>query len=352
MKKLYVSSFMAVSFGAIVLQACGTAESSPSIPSVNEAIPVKVLPLKQEAVSQPVTVSGQFITDDETTLSFKTGGVVNKVLVKEGDYVKKRQLLATLDLTEINAQVNQAELGYEKAERDFARAENLYADSVATLEQFQNARTAMSVAEQQLAAAKFNLGFSEIRASANGYVLKKYVNAGQVVAPGASIIRTNGAGNSGWIFKTGVSDKDWVVLQEGDSALIVTDAAAGNPIQGRISRKAEGADPSTGAFMVEIKAEAPDRKVLASGLFGTATIYPAAVSTAWKIPHEALLDANASKGYVFVTSDHKTAQKVEVTISHFDHSHVFISAGLENAGSLITTGSAYLTNHSPVSVLK
>ena len=106
MKKLYVSSFMAISFGAIIIQACGTAESSPSIPSANRAIPVKVLPLKKEEVSQPVKVSGQFTTDDETTLSFKTGGVVNKVLVKEGDYIKKGQLLATLDLTEINAQVS------------------------------------------------------------------------------------------------------------------------------------------------------------------------------------------------------------------------------------------------------
>lgn len=352
MKKSYVYSFLAISLGAIILQACGSAESSTSIPSAQEAIPVQVLPLQLEEVSQPISVSGQFTTDDETTLSFKTGGVVDKVMVKEGDQVRRGQLLATLDLTEINAQVKQAELGYEKAIRDFTRAENLYKDSVATLEQYQNARTAMAVAQQQLEAAKFNLGFSEIRAVTDGYILKKYVNPGQVVAPGASILRTNGAGKAQWIFKVGVSDKEWAVLQEGDSAIIFTDATAGKPIKAWVSRKAEGADPATGAFSIDLKVEVREQKLLASGLFGTATIFPSAVSKVWKIPHEALLDANANKGFVFVTSDSKTAQKVPVVVSFLDNQSVYISEGLENATSLITTGSAYLADRSSIAVLK
>ncbi len=337
---------------ALLLQACGSAESSTAIPTANAPIPVTVMPLQQQEMAQPIVVSGQFTTDDETTLSFKTGGVVSQVLVKEGDKVRKGQLLATLDLTEIKAGVMQAALGLEKAERDFARAENLYKDSVATLEQYQNARTALSLAQQQHTAAQFNLGFSEIRAAADGYVLKKLVNAGQVVSSGAAVLRTNGAGNARWLFRVGVSDKEWASLQLGDKATIRTDAAPDKLISATVVRKSEGADPQTGAFGLELQVADKAPQALASGLFGTATIVPARKVTVWSIPHEALLDGNANKGFVFVTTDNKTARKVPVTVASLDNEWVYISGGLEGAGSLITKGSAYLTDNSPIAVVK
>lgn len=366
MKKLYYTSFLTLAFAATLLKACGSAESAENkkqLPSAGEAIPVQVMPLQQQALSQPIHSSGQFSTDDETTLSFKTGGMVARVLVKEGDFIKKGQLLATLDLTEIEAQVQQAELGFEKAKRDFSRAENLYRDSVGTLEHLQDARTGMSIAEQQLETARFNLGFSEIRAVSNGYVLKRYANAGELVSPGSPILYTNGAGNATWIFKTGVSDKEWAILQPGDSALIRSDAISGKTIRARVVRKAEGADPQTGAFNLELKvdsestrattsADSKEQHLLASGLFGTATIFPGAKSMLWPIPHEALLDAHANRGFVFASTNQKTARKLPVKIAYIDSDYVYISEGLEEAASLITTGSAYLSDGSPISILQ
>ncbi|MFX4370069.1 hypothetical protein ABTA37_20270, partial [Acinetobacter baumannii] len=77
-------------------------------------------------------------------------------------------LIATLNLTEINAQVQQAEIAYEKALRDYKRVTNLYKDSVANLEQMQNAKTALDVAQQQVTAANFNKNYSEIKALTDG----------------------------------------------------------------------------------------------------------------------------------------------------------------------------------------
>ena len=353
MKILPLKSLLVLTAAAILLQSCGSAESSPAVPTANAAIPVTVVALQQQEVIHPLLVSGQFTTDDETTFSFKTGGIVNQVLVKEGDFVRKGQLLAALDLTEIQAAVKQAELGVEKSKRDFTRTENLYKDSVATLEQYQNAQTALSLAEQQLKAARFNLGFSQIRASADGYVLKKFVNEGQFVSAGSAILRTNGAGKKAqWLFKAGVSDKEWASLQPGDRATIRIDAMPEVPVKAVLLRKSESADPQTGAFGIELEVLATKELQLASGLFGTATLLPASKSTHWAIPHEALLDGNANKGYVFVTTDQKTARKVPVTIASLDNQWVYISSGLEAGGSLITKGSAYLTDQSSITVLK
>lgn len=350
MKKLTITSILAIVFACLIFQACSSAESSSPKPETQAPIPVVLFPLQQQDVRQPIIASGQFSTDDETTLSFKTGGVISQVLVKEGDFVKKGQVLARLDLTEINAQVSQAEQAYKKAERDFIRTKNLYYDSVATQEQYENAQTALALADQQFAAARFNQSFSEIRAVADGYILKKYANAGQLAGPGAEILRTNGAGSSEWTFRTSVSDKEWARVLVGDSASIVTDAAPDHVLTARIVRKSEGADPHSGAFNLELMVDKGDNQQLASGLFGTVSIFPSRTSRCWTIPHEALLDGNANKGWVFVTSDRKTAHRIPVTIASLDSDWVYISEGLEDATSLITQGSAYLSDSSFISI--
>ncbi len=321
------------------------------IPRTSEPIPVKTIVLEKSISQGHVITSGQLTTDDETTLSFKTGGIVESVFVKEGDKVSAGQILAVLDLTEINALTTQAKLGLDKAERDLKRVKNLYADSVATLEQLQNSETAFELAKAQYNSANFNRTYSQIKAPHSGYVLRKFVNPGQVVGVGDPVLRTNGAGKGEWILKTGVSDKQWAVINTADKATITVDAISGKTFDGVVTRKSETADPSSGAFTIEIKLKAQDAK-LATGMFAAANITVSQKSHSWQVPFEAVLDADGSEGFVFITNDDKTALKIPVTIESFNPGAIVIRSGLENARALIISGSAYLNDRSPISIVK
>ncbi len=335
-----------------IIQACSSSEGKQNETTVNpNEIAVKVMTLEKTDISSHVQASGQFTTDDETFLAFKTGGVIEKIFVKEGDAVRAGQILATLNLIEINAQVSQAQLGYEKALRDHARVSNLYRDSVATLEQFQNAKTGLDVATQQYEAARFNRSYSEIRALSNGFVLRKLASEGQVIQPGTSVFQTNGASKGKWLLKTGVSDKEWARLAVGDKATIKSDAAP-ETLQGFVSRKSEGTDPQTGSFLIEITLTGKLPTSIASGMFGKASIQPKQVTNAWAIPYDALLDGNAQSGYVFITNDSKTAHKTEVTVAGIERDHVIITKGLEGAQAVIISGSAYLRDNSPIRIIE
>ncbi|NVO11327.1 MAG: efflux RND transporter periplasmic adaptor subunit [Bacteroidales bacterium] len=334
----------------VILGSCHHENSKRSIPSASDTIRVKTIELKKSIISLPITVSGQFITDDETFLSFKTGGIVNGILVNEGDYVRKGQVLATLDLTEIKAQVSQAELGHEKAKRDFARVENLYKDSVATLEQYQNCKTALDLSSAALAGANFNLNYSQILAITDGYILKKFVNVGQIVAPGSPIFQCNGAGNKMWKLRASLSDKEWSVIAVGDPAEISTDAFSGEVLNGTVSTKSKGTDLYTGAFFIEIEIK-KTINALASGLFGKAVITPKNQTAFWSIPYEALLDGNAGQGFVFITNNNTVAQKVKITIAAIGKDVVYVSSGLDNMQNLIISGSAYLSGGSLIKVV-
>lgn len=358
---------------AFLLHACGTPASGKTntAKAENDTIPVQVMPLDGPSGPIPgIAVSGQFTTDDETQLSFKTGGVIRSLLVKEGDHIHQGELLATLDLTEINTQVQQAQLSLEKARRDFQRVQNLYKDSVSTLEQLQNAQTAVDIASQQVNAVRFNQSYSEIRAGQDGYVLRKLANPGQVVASGTPVLETNGAGTRGWLLRVGLSDRQWAQVRLGDKALLETSALPGKTLTGAVSRKSEGVDPQTGTFTADIRLGSP--APLAAGLFGKGVIQPlngsavahsgdlgaspgvgassAAGPRTWSIPYQALLDGDGSSGYVFVTDDGHTAHKVKVRLSGMDRDKVLISDGLQNARSLIVSGSAYLTDSSPIRI--
>lgn len=333
---------------AAVLFACGKSQSTPKPITKGDSIPVKVIELNQGNFSSSISASGNFSTNDETLLSFKVGGIVSKIHVQEGDPVKRGQILATLDLTEVQAGLNQSKLAYEKALRDHERAGSLYRDSVATLEQFQNSKTALDIAEQQLKTAEFNLSYSQIRANRNGFVLRKFVNAGQQVSSGAPVLQINGANQGNWMLKATVNDLNWSQISIGDQALIFPSTS--DSIPGKVIRKSQSADPVTGAYWVEITPDNSDGLNLASGMFGKVLIQPSQQTSGWQIPYEAILDASGSVGYVFVTDDGNKAKKVKVVLGEISANAVQVLSGLENHSKLIVSGSAYLTDGSTIQI--
>ncbi len=337
--------------GMIILFASCKSENqkNDSFPN-QDVIPVKIISLRQDTLSQPIKASGYFTTEDETALSFKNGGIIDHIYVKEGDAIRKGQLLATVRGAETDAGLNQAMIGYQKAQRDYQRASNLYHDSVATLEQMQNAKTALEVAKQQVNVASFNQQHNGIRAVENGFVLKKFLNEGQLAGPGMPVLLVNGAGKGQWLFRISVGEAEWAELNIGDKAEITTEVAPGAIINASVIKKSEGVDPETGGLTVKLSVRNTNKFPLASGLFGNVTLHSTRKQIAWQVPYEAVLDGDSGYGYIFITNDKKMAHQVKVHISGLADGYIMIDQGLANADYLIVSGSAYLKDSSSILV--
>lgn len=337
---------------SLLLFSCGSKPAATMTPS--DTIPVKIMPLEKQGTAVSINASGQFTTDDEVYLSFKTNGIISSILVKEGDPVRKGQLLATLNLTEIDAQVQKDQLAFEKAQRDYQRIVRLHNDSVATQEQLENSKTTMDQARQQLSTTQFNRSYSAIHATQDGYVLHKLVSSGQMVNAGTPVLQTNGASSAHWLLRVGVSDREWAQVKTGDKATIEISGIPGDSLTGMVTRKSEGIDAQSGTFLIDVQLTGSKPAAIAAGMFGRCHINAGAVtgSTAWSIPYAALLDGNGSSGFVFVTNDNKTAQRIPVTISGMEKENVLISNGMEQAKALIISGSAYLKDQSPIRIIQ
>ena len=319
-------------------------------PTTTDAVPVRVAPLESTNWSRPVIASGRFAAQDENMLAFKIGGVIDRVYVKQGDRITKGQLLAKLNPTEIASATAQAKAGLEKAERDFERATRLYRDSVATLEQLQNSETALELAREQYATANFNKSYSEIRALADGYVLMKMANDGEVVGGGMPVLRTSVSAGE-WKLDVGVSGRDWATIAIGDTAIVTADALPGVKISSTVIRKSKSAQPMSGSFGIELSIDTRFADQLASGMFGKASIHPSKTQKGWAIPYGALLDAHGGRGYVFVLENDSLVKRIEVETGDIDAENVLITSGLENHDSLIISGSPYLSDGSIVTII-
>jgi membrane fusion protein, multidrug efflux system len=336
---------------SVVIYSCGSKAGEPR-KSLDAAIPVKLISVQEEAADNTISLSGYLSTEGSARLSFKTGGVIDKIFVREGDRIRKGQLLATLKSTEISAQVQQVQLSVDKATRDYQRVSNLYKDSVATLEQLQNAKTGLDIAKQNYQQASFNQQYSKIFAPQDGFIVKKMKNEGELAEPGGPVLMTGAVSSvSKWILTSGVSDKEWNLLQKGNKATVVIEAYADKTFPAVISKKALAADPLNGLFGIELQVDF-GKEQPAIGMFGKATIRTSDHATGYVIPYESLLEANGKKGFVFASNDGKTVKKVEVIISSMDENTLHISQGLELYKYVISSGSPYLNDQSTIKVIK
>ncbi|HEX8391050.1 MAG TPA: efflux RND transporter periplasmic adaptor subunit [Longimicrobium sp.] len=324
--------------------ACGAEARGEAAP--DPAVAIRTAPVTEEWGTLPVTGTGTLADKEEVALSFKTGGIVASVLAEEGQRVRRGQTLATLDAGEIDALVRRAEQGAAKAERDLARARSLYADSVVTLEQMQDAATAAGVARAELAAVRFNRRHAAIVAPASGTILRRAAEAGEMVPPGAPVLVLGAAGR-GTVLRVGLPDRDAVRLRRGDAATVAFDAYPGVSFAGRVSEVAAAASPGTGTYEVEVAVDAGGR-ALASGLIGRVQIAPAARERLRMVPVEALLEADDDSATVFTLAPDGRARRMPVRIAFLRGERAAVRGGLDGVAEVVTDGAAYLEDGAAV----
>jgi RND family efflux transporter MFP subunit len=330
----------------LALGAC--ARGSADIRPADAPVVVRVAPVTTERIAMPVTASGTLGPKEAVTLGFKVGGVIARVLVDEGRSVAAGELLAALDLGEIDAGVARAQSAADKAERDLGRARRLFADSVATLEQVEDAETARDVAQAELRSVAFNRRHAVIVAPTAGVILERRAEPGELVQAGMPVL-TLGSRARGQVLRAGLADRDVVRIRRGDRAVVRFGALPGREFAGTVSEIAAAADVATGTYRVEVSL--PEAIGLASGLVGTAEIRPAAEAEATLVPIESLLEADGSAATVFgLSRDGGHAERHAVTLAFFAQDRAAVTSGLTGVRAVIIDGAAYVRDGDAVEV--
>jgi len=337
---------------AIFLFSCSKEPKNVNPLGEPDIIAVKIANVTSLAVPGSVTATGFVSTEDQTNYSFKTGGVISGVMVNEGAFFRKGQLLATINSTELSSGVAQSSLGVEKAQRDYDRAKSLYKDSVFTLEQLQNTKTALDLSKKVKEAVAFNEGYTKIYASSDGFVVKKIGSEGEIIGAGMPILLTNAVNNgNGYVLKVGVTDLEWAVIKIGQVATVRLDGYPNQQFAATVFRKQQSADREIGSFQIELKLQLKNLEP-PIGMFGKAEIFTNKQDNAIAIPYAALVEADGSKGFIFSTDGKNKIRKVQVNIAKIENDHVFITDKLEGINQIVVSNSAFLNEKSLIKIIK
>jgi RND family efflux transporter MFP subunit len=349
MKKIQLFTVIAV---VSVLYSCTEEDKEKNLLGEADVIPVKISSVAALGLPKIINATGLVSTENEAKYSFKIGGVINRIFADEGQFFRKGQLLATLNSTEISAGLMQSNLSVEKAQRDYQRAVNLYKDSVYTLEQLQNTKTALDIAHKAKDAVAFNAHYSKIYAASDGFVAKKIASEGEVVGPGMPVLLINETKqNDNYILKVGVTDREWAMINPEQTATVTLDGYADKKFDAFVFRKSQAADPTLGSFQVELKLKLGDIKP-AVGMFGKAEIATSQDENVKVIPYNALVEADGDKAFVFTPDGNNKVKKIPVTISKFDNQQVYLREGLDGVSEIVISNSAYLNEKSTIKIIR
>jgi RND family efflux transporter MFP subunit len=331
---------------------CGAGCNSAAKDAPLPATPVRVAVATAGPAAPSIRTNGVLANRDEIRLAFKVGGVIKRLAVSEGELVHRGQKLAEIEQTEVNAQVEQARQARDKANRDVARGERLYADKVISLEQLQDLRTQAAMAEAALGAAQFNWSYAAIVAPRDGTVLRRLAEEREVVAAGAPVL-VLGAQDRGFVVRTGLADREIVQVSIGDAVHVRLDALPEAKLDGKVTEIASAADRASGMFGVEVAIADREHLPLKSGLVAKLTLVPSSASSGSRVyvPIGSIVEGNGRNARLFVL-DKDRARSRQIEVAFIEGGIVALAGGVDAGEQVITDGALYLEDGERVAIFK
>jgi len=340
---------------AISLTAC-TGEQHKN-QSVGEAVPVTVGRVQHVQERETVSVSGTVTTPNASAnVSFLVSGKVVFVGPREGEFVRKGQVLASIDPTDYRlnlaaakAQTDQARVGYKRAEDEHRRMKMLYDSKSMAPNDYQKYKAAhdssMQQYEQSVASERLirkRLTDATLCAPQSGYIAKRSIEPGDTASAGSPVFEI--VQMDPVEVNVGVPETDVHLVRIGQKAGIKVPALPGKSFEGTVRIVNVSADPNTRTYMTRISVANPEHS-LRVGMVAEATIRGDRTISMVTLPGDAVVRDPQGATQVFVYyPDQKRVYAKRVEIGAAVGKDVEIKSGLSGNELIVLAGQTKLKN--------
>ena len=313
-----------------------------------------------------VTATGTIEPVTSITVGTQVSGIVSRIYVDYNSVVKKGQVIAELDKTNLTSELNTAKANLASAQSslnyetdNYKRYKTLYSKGLVSADEYESAKLSYDKAlqtvvsqKEQLTKAQTNLGYATITSPIDGVVLSKAVEEGQTVA--ASF-------NTPELFSIAKDLKDMRVIadideadigevKEGENVKFTVDAFPNDTFEGVVTQVRQEATTTNNVVTYEVVISAPNADLkLKPGLTANVTIFTAEKNNVLSVPSKALRytptvetigkkykiqDCNGKNKVWTLEGNVLKAHAVQIGIS--DGSHTEIISGISNGVQVIT----------------
>ena len=316
---------------------------------------VHVVSVERAVVPDIVDVVGTVRASQATQPAAQVMGNVVALNVREGDRVRRGQVLVVIDDSQPRAAVDRAQASVLAAEKEIVAAQSdamlaestlkrydtlwqknsvsaqefdeVKARSQAARARLELARAGRDQAAAALTEARVHLAYTRIRAPFDGVITEKKTEVGAVAAPGTPLLTIEDTRR--YQLEVTVDESRAAAVKLDAVVPVRLDALAG-PSQAKVAQIVPAADPGSRSFVVKL--DLPSSPLVRSGLFGRAR-FPKGTREALLVPASAIVDRGQLHN-VYVVGANNVAELRYVTIAPADEQRVEVLSGL-SAGETV-----------------
>jgi membrane fusion protein (multidrug efflux system) len=341
MQKSMINKFLFMALVAGAISSC-SGEVSEKDKKKTVFVPLVELQQAQEKTFvHEIKVQGNVETDQEIILNSEMGGLVQRVLVTEGQRVSKGQILATLDVAMITSNQNELKTQLEYAEYMLGKQQELQKRGLGSEFDYETAKNQVASLKSRMRSVSTQKGKSSITAPFSGIIDKVFAYNGAVVGPQSPILRL--VNNADVYLTADLSEKHLTSIRVGtpmtvtfpnynDTSMLVEISSVGNYIE-----------PSNRTFRV--RADISKNNFLLPNMLAELKITDLSIDKALVIPSRSIIKDQNNEDFVYIAKAHDKNKfvveqaKVEVISKYEGMAYVKVLKGkLKSGVSVVTAG--------------
>ena len=321
-------------------------KAAPATAATAAEVSVTVQAVAVERVERTVDFVGTLAAFAEASVAAEVEGRLTGISADLGDEVTKDQVLATIDGSELEAKLREAEATLARSTNDERRAERLRNDKIMSQQEFDAVANAQNVARARRDVLAIQAEHTRIRAPFDGRIAKRMVDVGNYVRIGTPVFVL--VADNPLRLRGEVPERFAAEIKGGQTVRGFVEAYPDETLEGRLTRISPAANPTSRSLAVEALVPNGNGE-LKTGFFCKAQILTHSDAHALVVPVEALVNF-AGVTRVFVVDDTGRARGREVQLGLRLGTRVEVVQGLAAGERVATSGLARLAEGTAVSV--
>jgi membrane fusion protein (multidrug efflux system) len=326
-----------------LIAANKAAEGSREKPPVN----VVTLTLSPTTITDRINLPGVVEPWTRLSLMAKLNGSITKVLVQEGDHVKKGDIIALIEDDDFRIALERAEATYDLAKSEYARDKSIHAKGVIPTATLDINRNNLQTAKSDYENAKLLFSRTSVTSPMDGIIRRMDAKVGLQLSIGDPIAEILAIDRMKAV--VGIPESDVTAVRELENVDLTVQALGDRIITGKKHFLSPSPDSAARLYNLELEIDNSGGEVLA-GMFIRADIVKKQIDETLAVPFYSVISRNEEQ-YVFIEEE-GVAKKRKVKLGIMEKWMVQITAGLNPGDSLLIEGHRDVEDSQNVKIIK